>query len=322
MMTLLVFLDFLNKNKSLPCKLVLCFFGKEYPLIFFSYLFSFLQKYNHRVERVDIAGVDFSLIKAHISTMSFNGQMIYWLHGIHTLTAKKQQEWLLYVQLYTGPHILLFFSTEESYLEQMHKSESIQHIVVPNEIQSHDFSKIRFLVNDTNVREKTQFSSRIASHTQQISLDNACLFAHYEIVVGKNVDDFFKKWVAQIIEPTHSFFLLSQHFFSKKAQLFFEHWSYSAESYMPPFWATFWADQVWRAYIYCDLMKQKKYVEAKKAQYKLPFSFINRDWSSLSLAELQHAHQFLSNMDFRLKNGGSPVALELFYGMFFSNKFR
>jgi len=125
-----------------------------------------------------------------------------------------------------------------------------------------------------------------------------------------------------IIEPTHSLFLLSQYFFSKKTKPFFEQWSQSIDTYMPPFWATFWADQVWRAYIYCDLMQQKKYAEAKKAQYKLPFSLINRDWSSLKLSELQKAHQFLAAMDFRLKNGGSPIALELFYGTFFMNKFR
>ncbi|HJZ23345.1 MAG TPA: hypothetical protein VJ201_02720, partial [Candidatus Babeliales bacterium] len=59
-----------------------------------------------------------------------------------------------------------------------------------------------------------------------------------------------------------------------------------------------------------------------KAQYKLPFSFINRDWLLCNLTELRNAHQFLSTMDFRLKNGGSELGLEHFYGQFFENKFQ
>ena len=74
--------------------------------------------------------------------------------------------------------------------------------------------------------------------------------------------------------------------------------------------------------IFFTLMKQKKYAEAKKAQYKLPFSFINRDWSAYSLTTLRNAHHFLTNIDFRLKNGGSEIALEHFYTRFFENSFK
>jgi len=95
-----------------------------------------------------------------------------------------------------------------------------------------------------------------------------------------------------------------------------------SDAYLPPFWANFWADQIWRAYVFCDLMKQKKYAEAKKAQYKLPFSFVNRDWSSYSATELRNAHHFLSNLDFKLKNGASEIGLEYFYLQFFNSKFR
>jgi hypothetical protein len=141
-------------------------------------------------------------------------------------------------------------------------------------------------------------------------------------VLGKNVDDFFAQWMTHLSEPTSSLFVLSQYFFGKKNRSFFRQWAQFAEFYLPPFWATFWADQVWRAYVFCDLMKKKKYAEAKKAQYKLPFSFINRDWSSYSLAELRNAHHFLSTLDFQLKNGFSEIGLEHFYAQFFDNKFR
>jgi hypothetical protein len=68
-------------------------------------------------------------------------------------------------------------------------------------------------------------------------------------------------------------------------------------------------------------MQQKKVVEAKKAQYKLPFSFINRDWSSYSLDELRDAHHCLATLDYQLKNGSSDIGLEYFYTKFFDHKF-
>lgn len=320
-MTLQSFLEHLSGKKQLPNVSVICFYGKEYPLLFFSHIISFLQKNAAPIKSFDVAGVDFSLIKAHISTMSFSGQTIYWLHGINELSSKKQQEWITYAQTYTGPHVIVFFSTDESAISLQKLSQG-ECIVLPEHIPANDFPSVRFLVTDGPIKNNVSFSSRLSPYTQQLSLDSACLFAHYELVVGRSIDDFFKEWAAHIIEPTHSLFLLSQYFFGKKSKLFFQQWSYSAELYLPPFWATFWADQLWRAYMYCELMQKKKYAEAKKAQYKLPFSLINRDWSSLKLSELRNAHQFLSTMDFRLKNGGSSVVLELFYGMFFENKFR
>ena len=159
-------------------------------------------------------------------------------------------------------------------------------------------------------------------YTDHLSLDSACLLAHYEVVVGKGVADFFSQWGLQIMEPASSLFTLSQHLFGKKRSPFFRQWAAIAPLYMPAFWASFWADQIWRAYIFCDLMKKQKYTESKKAQYKLPFSFINRDWKSYSATELRNAHQLLSTMDFQLKNGGSEIGLEHFYGKFFDNKFR
>lgn len=320
-MTLQSFLEHLSSKKQLPDLSVICFYSKEYPLLFFSHIVSFLQKHTNNTKTFDVVGIDLLLIKAHISTMSFSGQTVYWLHGIHELSPKKQQEWIAYAQTYSGPHVIVFFSTDESVVALQKLSQGIC-IALPEHVPANDFSLIRFLVTDGTSKSNVSFSSRLLPYTQQLSLDSACLFAHYELVVGKSIDDFFKEWAGHIIEPTHSLFLLSQYFFGKKSKLFFQQWSYSTELYLPPFWVTFWADQLWRAYIYCELMQQKKYAEAKKVQYKLPFSLINRDWSSLKLSELRNAHQFLSTMDFRLKNGGSSVALELFYGMFFENKFR
>jgi hypothetical protein len=317
------FLAHIGQKKLLPSFSVICFVGAEYPLLFFSHIFSFLGKNDFVVHRLDLMGSDASLLKAQLSMTGFGGAVAYWLNGFHLLAAKKQQEWNAYLQSYDGPHTILYFSNQEETTVTTQVKQSMLTIAVPGEVTPHDGTMVHFLVAG-RAHEKTNFATRIASHTSSLSLDSACLFAHYEILLGNSssANAFFSDWITRIIEPNSSLFVLSQHFFGKKAQLFFKQWSHDAEKYAPSFWVTFWADQMWRAYIYCSLMKQKEYAHAKKAQYKLPFSFINRDWSSYTVTELQKAHHFLSGIDFHLKNGGSSATLELFYGLFFQNRFK
>lgn len=323
MMTIQTFLDTISKTKNIVGYSVISFTGKEYPLLFFSHLFSFFSRNGLLIKRVDVTEMDTAVIKADIATMSFSGQIIYWLYGIHTLTPKKQQEWAEVLCVYNGPHRIVTFFTDDKVMQSLQKNNNSACIAINEQFLVHEAAMVRFLVADTTTPLSSSkiFLARVVPRVSHVSLDNACLLMHYEIVLGKSSDQFFKEWLMHIIEPTHSLFVLSQYFFVKKSKLFFEQWALCDERYMPPFWITYWADQVWRAFVYCELMQNKQYAEAKKVQYKLPFSLINRDWSSLQLTELQRAHHFLAKADFQIKNGGSPVVLELFFTKFFENKF-
>jgi hypothetical protein len=322
-MLLSLFFDHIKRTKTLPEGKVFAFSDFSYPLLFFYHLINFLRKYGLHIEVVHCT-VDTAVIKALLSTMSFSGQTIYWLEDFHILPDKKQQELFQYFRAYEGPHRILLFSDKIAH-ELISPSkkfiDGLNVIKLPSDITPQDFSSMRFLVSDT-LQERSNFAAQIGMYADYLSLDTMCLFAHYELVLGKNVDDFFTNWIARIIDPTSSFFVLSQHFFAKKPKQFFRQWATVSEQYLPTFWASFWADQIWRAYVYADLMKQKKYADAKKVQYKLPFSFINRDWLLCNLSELRNAHHFLTSMDFRLKNGGYDIGLEHFYSQFFENKFQ
>lgn len=313
-MVLYNFLEQVSRTKNLPQGKVFCFVGREYPLLFFYHFILFLKKNGVNVESLNCTNTDVAAIKGLLAIMSFAGATTFYLEGFVFLAAKKQEELLEYIRQYTGPHRILFFS---------HNVPTGQDGVIPlpEEIAPRDMQLLRFLVTDVVQQNITPFMSDLVMRVDQLSLDSACVFAHYEVLLGKQTQDFFDQWMIHLIEPSNSLFNLSQHFFSKKNKYFFRQWARFSELYLPPFWATFWADQIWRAYVYCDLMQQKKFAEAKKAQYKLPFSFINRDWSSYNLTELRNAHHFLSTMDFQLKNGHSEIGLEHFYTQFFDNKF-
>ena len=315
-MLLTTFVEQIKHSKTLAQGRVFCFSGTTYPLLFFHHLFSFFNRNGLSITRLSTEQSDSGSIKALLSTMSFVGDVTYWLEGFSDLSEKKQQDLMHYLCAYDGPHRILFFSDK-----QQSANDVIHSIELPRDITMQDFLTVRALVSD-QLHSKSNFASQLTMYSDYLSLDNICLLAHYELVLGKNADDFFAQWITRIIDPTSSFFILSQHFFGKKTKPFFRQWATVAEQYMPTFWVAFWADQIWRAYVYCDLMNQKQYAEAKKVQHKLPFSFINRDWQQYTLSELAAAYQILATMDFRLKNGGSEIGLEYFYGQFFENKFR
>jgi len=321
-MLLSTFLECISRTKQLPQGIIFCFSGSEYPLTFFYHFILFLKKNDLVIESFNCSNGDVVSIKALLSTMGFFDSTIYYLANFFTLSAKKQQELLEYMHQYAGPHRVLLFSDNVSNSLITTSDKGMRIIALPEEIAPRDYGLVRFLINDNVVQSRTDFSSRLAVRLDSLSLDSACLFAHYELLVGKEVESFFSQWMVHLIEPTNSLFTLSQYFFSKKNKQFFRQWSTISELYLSPFWVTFWADQIWRAYVFCDLMREKKHAEAKKAQYKLPFSFINRDWLTYALDELRNAHHFLSSLDFRVKNGGSEIGLEHFYNQFFDNKFQ
>jgi hypothetical protein len=311
-MLLSLFFEHLKRTKTLPQGKVFCFSATVYPLLFLQHVIVFLKKNGLHMQTISCS-TDIGAIKALLSTLSFSGQTTYWLQDFHESSDKKQSEMFQYLRTYEGTHRILFFSDKVP--------TGFDCIELPQNITPQDFSKIRFLISE-NLQDKSNFAAQMGMYADYLSLDSLCLFAYYELVLGKNSDEFFTHWITRIIDPTNSLFVLSQYFFSKKSKPFFRQWATISEHYIPTFWASFWADQIWRAYMYVDLMKQKKYIEAKKVQYKLPFSFINRDWSGYDLAELRNTHQFLTSLDFRLKNGNSDLGLEHFYGQFFENKFR
>jgi hypothetical protein len=318
-MNVRTFLESLQKQKLVSKYAVTCLYGKQYPLLFCTHLIAFLQKQSIAVERFSVADRQMQDIKAQLATEGLSGAVTYWLSDFYSLSTKKQQEWLSYFQSYTGPHKVLLFCNDDA-INVLSKSTECG-IVPLDGIASSDLDTVRFLLSESDSK-KTAFSRAVASRTDRLSLDTALLLAHYEVVLGKSTSDFFSHWFDTIVEPTSSLFLLSQYFFGKKSTLFFKQWALVSEQYAPQFWVVFWADQLWRASAYCSLMKQRQHAQAKKAQYKLPFSFINRDWSSYSLSELNKAYSFVYDIDFRLKNGCNAVALEHFYCSFFNNKLR
>src|SRR5437667_8892949 len=100
-MKLNLFLHDIFRTHYLPDKAVVCFSGAIYPVLFFSYLITFLKK-NNRIDCIDVT-TNASLLKARFSMEQFNGPSIYWLGDISSLLSPKElNEWISYFQSYRG----------------------------------------------------------------------------------------------------------------------------------------------------------------------------------------------------------------------------
>ena len=154
-MTLRTFLAHIERTKKLPDISVLCFSAQDYPLLFFYHLFSFFKKHGTVIDRLSCTSNDIGSIKALLSTMSFSGSTIYWLEGFQTLAAKKQQELLAYFRVYTGPHVVLFFS-DDTTISSVGTHVPMNVIALPDKITPQEFPMVRFLVNDA-ATIKTEF---------------------------------------------------------------------------------------------------------------------------------------------------------------------
>ncbi len=298
---------------------VICFRGKAmYPLLFLSLLFSYLKNQDHyAIESIDVQNHEHGMIKARLAMRFLGNQVIYWLRGLHTLDSKSKRNWLAYLSSYQGPNTVLFFSTQEF---KPALAQNVQIIEVPDEISLSEVYVLLTLFKNSGVKNRLKFLINHVARSQEfVPLDTACMLVQYACIVS-NTRAFCDTWLAHIVSPKTSLFLLSQYFFAKKARLFFTQLHKMTAQYSEPFWIAFWSDQLWRASMYTMLMKQKNSAEAQKVRFKLPFSFINYDWRRYEVAQLYAAHQFIYDIDYRFKNGSPFAGLDLFYSRFFLSK--
>ncbi len=317
------FLNFLlqvHQNKVLPAAQLVCFRGqRNYPLLFFSLLFSWLKKKKcYQIVSVDVDEQKESLIRARLATSFLGTSILYWFGNLAKLNYKTQERWVTYLQEYSGPHAIAFFITEDISFSFTQKTVTVN---IPDAVSSEEMVMLQQLLPTISSTWNKQFLQKLGKKNKNISLDLSCLFIHYALLIGKNSNIFFTTWLDHIMPLQTSLFLLSQHFFAKNTRLFFTEWLRMRNNYNPQFWIAFWSEQLWRATLWIDLASNKSYTEAKKIQFKLPFSFIKCDWKKYNVDELQEAHQFLTDVDYHLKNNGSPHSLDLFYSKFFLNQF-
>jgi len=303
-----------------------------YPLLFLKKLREYLQiKTGLETVAIDMNIADPVQIKSQLE-MSFLGQRnLYWLGDISQLSLKGYAKWITYLSSYSGPHLIVFFTTKAI--------KSIEIVLLPEQIGFQFYKQLLSLWLVGKQDSSVQFASQYSAASRQtqdeqvvynaelifktvgtIPFDQAVRITDYGLVLGSGRKAFIQSWLESVIKSETSLFKLSGALFAGDKKGFLQQWKLMRRQYEFPFWLAYFSEQFFRAYHYIQYRQQNSLVEAKKIGFKLPFSFLQRDWRKYESNVLLQAHQRVYELDFQLKNGGSDLILNSFFLMFFNIK--
>ena len=311
-MDLLSFIEKITQktgSSSLPP--VFCFVGKKYPALFFQQLLKLYKNNNQVIQFLDTHQLMEDASVRSMLEMSFLGtQMLYVLQDFAALDPKKQNALLQYFAVYKGPHTLQFFSEQPIVLK-------IPTVVLPHDVDQQLFITLfTMFFPEHQQKAKSSIIQTFFKKYTFCSLENACLLMNYVLVLGARSEQAVEELFEHLFVPEKSLFVLSTYFFACQEKEFFAWWQLIKDDYPDVFWTTFWSEQLFRAYAYKELMQQKDMFQAKKCAFRLPFSFVQREWKQVTFAQLKKAHDTITTIDWNIKNGVSPHFEHFFLSFF------
>lgn len=315
-MNLQDFLQELHAPDALDTSNVIVFTGSTYPVLFFSLLKNYIEKnFPSRLRTIDGTSINIEHLKGELSVAFLGSNLFYWVGNLEDFETKVKKKFIQIAASYEGPHCLFLFSEKKEFNAEINKKLKL--VELPHELTFEEwesFSGYFFPVKKNSIVLQRIFKKI----NKSLSLDTACLLAHYSSLISSaTLPVFMDQWLESLIAPDKSLFLLSTYFFAKKSKSFFTLWHELKDDYPAQFWIAYWSEQIFRAANFVRLARNQKFLEAKKIGYRLPFSFIKTDWRTISAQDLAQAHNFLYEVDYRLKNGSDDFCLDLFYFNFF-----
>lgn len=251
--------------------------------------------------------------------ISFLGENnIYWLDG-SGLDIQEQKKWGSFLENYLGPHKIIFFSLKQKFDNSYISKSSLSLIILSiQDFEQQDLIAISYLFYNTKTDLKIEFVKQ-----KKLSLEDIFRLISYQAILPKQSEDrahFQNLWLNRLIIPTISLYTLAQYFFARQPVKFFNYWHSIIDLYPIEYWLSFWSDQIWQAVLFIETAKLDL-VLAKSQSRKLPFSFVNTDWSDYSKEYLSNAYNALYILDYNAKNQFSSPDLNFWFHKFLNNKF-
>ncbi len=299
-----------------------CFTGSTYPLAWFSMFFKVLetkQLLPAPFQRIFIENTEKKTLYATLN-QSILGTYSFFLLGDVTdeKETKSSLEFVSFVLTYKGPNYITYFVNNTS---KVSLPRGMDAVVIPQELSAEQCKAVIAFFESTLDAKKTAWFKKTLTTSTVLSLDTCCMLIQYLELIGPKYFDEYTHFLETLIGASPSLSLLSEYFFAKNAVAFFSVWSKIGKEYPDVFWITFWSEQLWKAHHVIHFLKQKDFVVAKRTSFRLPYSFINRDWQKSNPIELVNAYAFLYRMDYGLKTGSTFCGLDLLYMNYFSGTF-
>lgn len=283
----------------------------EYPLLFMRALFDRIEQMGGQKRTViNLATIDLDQVQLRLS-MSFLGQKcLYWLGDIGQLSPKNNKQLLAFLSGYQGEHTVVFYTVVPVV------GNSITTILCPEKIDYKAYETLVHLWETSDHERCRTFMRALFERTGPLTLEQAVKLTGYACVLGSTREQFVDTWADLIVTTEQSLFELSGLLFARDPA-FWDAWQRVQPAYEFPFWCAYFSELLFRASGYIAYKKAGKLVEAKKMSYRLPFSFIQRDWQKLNPALITAAHEQLTEVDFQLKNGAHLQTFDNVFITFF-----
>jgi len=313
-MDIKTFIERVRKGDEALCSSpVTCFVGRANQPVFFSRLFG---RAPFSASVISASSCDVAQAHGQLSTTFLGQTQCFWVSSLDELNAAAERRWLELLKGYKGPNRAVFF-VRDTQLKQAPAGWTVVQVA-----EKKDLSLIRAIAGcfragllDPQLRAVEE----ALSAQQTLSLDAITLLIDYVALAGDSLSDFLGSCIYDVITPDTPFFELGSAFFARDSHRFFEIWRNLTPWYGPQFWTAMWSEQLFRAYFYVMFRKRGSFAEAKKISWRLPFSFIQRDWKRFEPDILRRAHRRLTALDHELKNGASDLGLDLFLVRFMSS---
>ena len=319
-MNLITILNNVHNKDYWRSKTVVCFLGKDYPYYFLQKLFLYLEQQEIFAQPRTKNGLALQQpfdIKAAINTLQqtmLGLSYVYWLGDINLLCSGKQRDLLLnFLVHYKGPNQLLFFVDVEPKIAK----DCI--IEMPSVIKQQEMRALYQWYAQADELgalkhpKKKEFVEYMINRHQSFSLDAGCMLIEYVATMSVRTLEELALYLEKTIASSSSLTVLVDAFFARNAKKFFEEWRLVESEYPPVFWLIYWSDYLWRAYNVVTFLKNNQLLDAKKAGYKMPYSFMSHGWRQYSLEYLAERYKELYAIDFGLKQGVQGPCFELFF---------
>jgi hypothetical protein len=312
-------------------KIITTIFDAEYwrtvPVTYFvspSYPYQFMRKVLLKLEqeqcipvprsRVQLSTQDAKALLPLLQQTVLGQANFFWLGDVDDSFATKQRDLLLAgLDGYAGENRIALF------VQEVPAKSTVKTIQLPLEITATDAVSLLQLFNPKILDNSPKLSAveALFSHGQQHLPLNLfmTIIDSLELMQVKNLEQFVR-YVTPMLPLNAELSSLSQAFF-KRDRSFFTTWSHLSAEYPPVFWLAFWQDQWWRAFHLITFANKKNIVLAKKMGFKLPYSFVTREWQQYSATYFQKLLAQLYAIDYNIKRGHSFCFFDFLYAQHF-----
>ncbi|MBI2345199.1 hypothetical protein HYV10_03995 [Candidatus Dependentiae bacterium] len=299
-------------TEFLDIPVVLLKIKKYSPLLFYKFLKNFEKKLSLDIKKIDL-DQDLSLVQKDLQTTFLGQAFLYWFSDLSLISSKKKRsDFLNFIAVYQGPHKIIGCVELD---EEVHLTHG-KMIEFQDSYSSDQVLKLDFLYEGQKVEVVSYFLAKLYRKRKQYSLDQLCILLEYASLLGKNIDQFFERWLDEIVASEVSLYAVGQYFFEKNPKKFFELFNQIRYQYTNPFWTSFFSEQLFKAYWFVVHNGQIA-IEQKQMTFGLPFSFIKNDWRLHKKSSLLLAHQKIYEIDLAIKSGAGERQLDLFLMRFF-----